>query len=1203
MNHRTELFAFSRNTVLRAGAGTGKTEALATLYLHLVGGLADPDVWPKQGVPPERIVALTFTEKAASEMRDRIAEAVGILSFETLPDGLQADDRAVRERVARAWGLSRGLGPAVVNRVLALADSAVMQGRLLPAPEVWQRVGFALGAARIGTFHGFAAGLLRSSALDLELDPAFRVIEQEESDRLLRQSVVEALSRAARRDQRAVSELLAMTAGLDPAGEHGLVARLAGIVRALDDAGHGDKLGVRPVLDAAPVDMSVAVDTLVRFARACETVPSLMGDGTAARAMRLAEEIAALNDLESVERARRCVDLFVTYRLPAPHRTRRIEGIASEARAVCEALRNRCLAVLSLYLAEHARDVIVDARRTFREHKRRNSALDFSDLMNVLRDALQERVHVRRAWKHRFDAILVDEFQDTNRVQRDLLYLLRERRDGERLANDEERRSLTARDLEPSGLFLVGDAKQSIYAFRGADVSVFLETERDIVSAGGVSLELTESYRSLDEVIEAVNPVTEALLGAGLIAHAESMYDRRRDALVALVRGDGRTRMELMQVPGDTAEQVRRAEAEAIARRIRSLVDATEVFPEGWRVPRYDDIAVLVPSWSHVDVLRDALRDHGIPHALLGGPGFWERREVDDLVVLLRFVADPDDKLALASVLRGPLVGLSDAALAKLMSRPSTLDDVLDPPAWLRASLDPDDRERLDEARPTLRRLVRFGSTLGPEGVLRLVLSERAYAAVLATLPFGAQRVANVDKLVGLAAAAQRRGGDDSTLAGFVRYVDRMRAAAQHETDANVSDVAAGAVQVLSVHAAKGLEWPIVFVAQTSRRRRSHAERLVLDAHGRVMALPMGFSAPQDFQDLRRDAHAAEEDDQRRLLYVALTRARDLVVVSGPVDDGEGEWRTLSKALLQQVPMSVLRLAPGEMGPAVPVRAMTEHQETARAEPEVLDSAVDPPRIPRRRMVMDFEALEDFARCPRRYFSLYELGLAEQLHGSGHCTEGLDAALREVLARMDLVRAGTEPEASVAAAVDALGSSVPRAILERARLLAHHVVRSTLGNVITRDGAVMARALPVAVSVGTGDETVVVQGRVDLVLRGSFLDREGVVVVRYVLGSRGTGGPEQDGLVLDGWRLALQRRFREAGISVPEVHTAVAFVHDEGASLRFVRKGCGAGEVERRVLELSRRLGDARMRGWWEGRAREHCDRLGCGFVSRCHGW
>ncbi len=1221
---RPRLFAFERNAVVRAGAGTGKTEALATVYLHLVGGLGSPAVWPRGGVPPERIVALTFTEKAAREMRERIAEAVDLLAADRLPRELESLDDGERRRAAVRWGGQRGLSAAVVARVTSLADSAVRHGRPLPGPEVWQRIAWSLGGARIGTFHGFAAGVLRRAAGDLGVDPAFTVIEHEDAERLLRGAALGALAAAAQHDVAAVVELMAAAGGIGERAERGLVTVIAGLVRTLDEDGlRADGLQVRAAVEPSDTRTWAASEVLSRFAEACETVAPLRADGTAGRVGELARVVEDFPALDSPERA---LERMRTLRgldgtLPGRHRTRKLEPLAEEAREAVRALLQDAVAVVSARLAEVARGVVADTQRRYERAKSQRAALDFADLMRRLRDGLRDRTSLRREWKARFDAVLVDEFQDTNRVQRDLLYLLRERRDVERpLAPGQ---TLTAGELEPTGLLVVGDAKQSIYAFRGAEVAVFLATERELSAAGGERLELTDSFRAVDTLVAAVNPVTEALLGG---VTAEGLYDRARDALTAVATGDGRVRAELLLVTDGRADTRRRAEAEAIARRITELAVEPALAPApgtatatgagdlAWRAPRMDEIAILVPSWSHLEPIKRALKARGIPYALRGGPGFWDRREVDDLVVLLRFVADPSDRLSLAAVLRGPLVGLTDAGLGHLFARSAGLEDLLDPPAGLRAALCAEDRARLDEARPALRRLVRFGPSLGPCGVLRQALAERAFAAVLAGMPFGAQRVANVDKLLGIAAAAEQRGGDEADLGGFVQYVDRMREAAQRESEADLEEAATGSVQVMSIHAAKGLEWPVVFVAQTARRPVARADRVLLDADRRLVVLPGGVDAPDAFRALRKGAHAAEDDDARRLLYVALTRARDLLVVTGPEEDGEGEWPLLRDALRREAPSRVRVAAPGDVLPPVPVRARAEAlgpaipiAEVEAAVEPVVAAAVGPGGVseavrPRRRLALAGEALQDFGWCPRRFHARHELGLRE--HGAA-ASEALAGAeiVRRVLAVVDLAALAREPEAAFARACAAAGARALGASADAAALAVRRFADSAVGAAVAADPTVvMARGLAYAVALADGDAEAVVTGRVDLVLRGEALGMRGVVVLRYGLpparDDRAYAAPDAE-VELELARHALARRLAEAGEAV-EVHAAVLSLGERGG-IEWVRSPREPGMAER-VGEVVRGIHRARAEGRWEGRARYACEALGCGFIPRCHG-
>jgi ATP-dependent helicase/nuclease subunit A len=1191
MTDRAALFSFSKNTLLRAGAGTGKTEALATLYLHLVGGLCDPEVWPKQGVLSERVVALTFTEKAAVEMRERIAEAVRALSYENAPAGIDSTDPRARERAAKQWASARGLDRAATARLMSLGESAARQGRAMPDRATWQRVGFALGNARIGTFHGFAAGVLRAAALDLGIDPTFRVSEQEEADRLLRESVTEALSSAARAELDAVADLMAAAGGLDPEGDRGVVVRFVSMVHALDEAGVSDDEVLHgPVLDATPPQPFIAADAIERFARACEGASALANEHWPARLLKLAKALSELGVVDDPRRARACVALLRATPLPSKNRTRSIETEARAARAVIESLHDAALAVHSAWLGRAARGVLVDARARFRAAKKRRHVLDFADLLRRLRDAMRDDPRTRRAWKRRFDAVLVDEFQDTNRLQRDLLYLLRERKDAEHQPRVPE-----ASELEPSGLLLVGDAKQSIYAFRSADVGVFLETERDLVHAGGVSQELVESHRSVDAVLDAINPAAEALLGAGLTAHGERIYDSARDALVAEAAGDGEARVELIFVSGETADEIRELEAQAIARRIKKLVDPFARHAPGWRAPRLDEIAVLVPTWSHTEPVKKALQREGVPYAQLGGPGFWERREVDDLIALLRLVADPADRLALASVLRGPLVALSDAALAHVLGRNTTLDDALDPPAATRDALDDDDRARLDEARPSIKRLVRGGGSLPPDEVLRIALAERNFAAVLAALPFGAQRAANVDKLVGLAQDAARRGGEDGSVAGFVRYVDRMRAAAEHETEVDVADVSSGAVQLLSIHAAKGLEWPVVFVAQTSRRRKIHAERVLVDARKRVVALPADYDAPPAFQELRRDAHASEEDDQRRLLYVALTRARDLAIVSGPASEGDGEWRTLSTALMRLAPTNVRVIKPGLDGPSIGVRAGTAAGVTQGA----LAVAAEPPSQPERRrsasLAIHAEALTEFSRCPRRYAFRYELGAVEQRAPGAPARQRVEDLVRALL-RAALPCIAGEEGAAVHSALAAEGED-DALVREHAAKIARAALVMSVGRALSQEGALSATGLASALQIQGESQTLSIECAADIVARADALDGpEGAIALVRVALDGTTQDPSWWREELESARLALASRLGDA----TPVRSAVWLVGPERSSVHWLDE-CDTDRARAQLAEAGARYASTRDSGEWPGRQRSLCERVRCGFVGRCH--
>lgn len=1199
---RQKIFAFERNTIVRAGAGTGKTEALATVYLHLIGGLSSPAVWPAAGVAPEKLVALTFTEKAAREMRERISDAVALLTTESLPVELGDRRPEARANAARRWGSSRGVSPAVVARVLALADSAHANGRALPHPVHWQQVAWKLGTAHIGTFHSFAAKVLRRTALSLDLDPGFTVLDTHDADRLLRDASLSALARYASRDVTAVVELMASAGGLGERDDQGLVDTVSSLVRRVEESGESaDHLGVATACEPEGFQSFIAAEVFARFAAGCDTVKSLRADGTSARMVELARAVEAMPTVhgarESLERLRA---LQALPKLPSRNRTRRLRELAQEAHEALAGLKSDAIAEVSRHLGEAARTIVATAQRSYEASKRKRSAVDYSDLMRLLRDALRDRAPLRRELKARYDALFVDEFQDTNKVQRDLLYLLRERRDAERTLAPGQ--SLGASELEPQGLLLVGDAKQSIYAFRGAEVSVFIEAERELEAVGGDRVDLTVSYRAVDTVVEVVNKVTGAVLAPGAVT-VSGLYTPERDALVATETGDETPRVELLLVEGGRADAVRKSEAEAIAERIAILSKGTDYAPR-WRPPRMDEIAILVPSWSQVEPIERALQSRAIPYALRGGPGFWQRQEIDDLVTLLRFVSNPSDRLSLAAVLRGPLVGLTDAALARLFLGGAGYESVLDPPASVRSALCDADRDRLDEARPTLRRLVRFGPSLGPEGVLRQCLVERGYTAVLARLSFGAQRVANVDKLIGLAAAAEQNGGEDSRLAGFVEYIERARSAARRESDAIVEETTSGSVTLMSIHAAKGLEWPVVFVAQTSRRRLPRTERVILARGDTFIVAPGGVEIPERFQSLRQEAFTSEYDDQRRLVYVALTRARDLLVVSGPDGSGDGTWKLLHDTLRHTRPERVRVIRPGEISLAPTVSVRTRSDETARTPTQ---DTVTAGAVSHQRLAITSGALQDLAWCRRRFHALQHLGSTEHLGVNGTHSDALKL-VRTVLTTSSFARVERSPTECVKSVVSAGFGDYGTAVTSLAVTMLERFAQTSLARSLAAHPEwVVGRGVPWALALGA----VTVTGEIELLIDANALGKDGFAVIE--LSAFGEiDGPESRGgvtAVEAHLQLALACRALRARIESESENSG-------GVTVKAARLTLGEDGparvcevllaedtlVEARVDELALALERAQATGRWEPRPRWTCEALRCGLLQRCYG-
>ncbi len=503
--------------------------------------------------------------------------------------------------------------------------------------------------------------------------------------------------------------------------------------------------------------------------------------------------------------------------------------------------------------------LLVGYGEAYEQRKHERAALDFDDLeLRALR--LLEQPPVRARWMERFDMLMVDEFQDTNRRQLALL-----------------------RAIEGENLFTVGDEWQSIYGFRHADVEVFRQREGEM-SCRGASLALTRNFRSRPGIIEVVNTVFSARFGERFTALSAAREPAPgTDAAVEMLITDTRgwdledAGEGLAPEAAGQAPAWRQAEARLLAGRLRALVDQERARP--------GEIAVLLRSMTDVSLYESALRQRGLPTSSASAD-IWQAIEVQDAICGLRALANPLDELALHGVLAGPRVGLHADALWQLAR--AGRDEGGGRGLWrgvCRTVASPEGLQMLtpDERR----RLARFHARFVEE---RRRAGEQTLAALVllvssGTQPSGEQaaRPAAIDTLQRLAEDFEALEGRD--LRGFVEHLEqlaRTRAVIGAGTPAGESE----AVRLMSIHAAKGLEFPVVCVADLGRSGSGREAPHLLVEEDRVgLRLPLlDGSGPEelfDYADLLRERSQAEEQEEDRILYVAMTRAREVLLLSG----------------------------------------------------------------------------------------------------------------------------------------------------------------------------------------------------------------------------------------------------------------------------------------------------------------------------------
>jgi ATP-dependent helicase/nuclease subunit A len=949
--------------LVTANAGSGKT---AVMVRRIRAAVAE------DGVPPGRILAITFTEKAAAELRERARAELG-----------------------------------------AATGAAGLEG------------------AWISTIHGFCARILRAHALDAGIDPSARVLEEAEARRLEAGAFAAAQAAWAERHGAPAVELAA-------AYEH---FELEKAIRAVHDVlrSRGERA---PRLSASPAAPDPAP---LRAALAAAAPP-------AARELALCGDGAAL--AETLRRVERCIELLEDDEaMPSPvelgglgpfRKIKAHEGAAyvayAEALAAYRDARAAALALPALALLD---DLLAEHGARYAAAKRERGTLDFADL-ELETDALLERDPALRArLQARFDHVMVDEFQDTNPLQARIL---------DRIA--------------PGRLVAVGDARQSIYGFRHADLRQF-ERRRTALSARDRERPLSTSFRSRAEILDVVNRCFHDQLGEGF----PPLLAGRDDA--AGEPGES-PRVELLLVDrdgfgGDGEDQgaaAREHEARAVARRVVDLLD---------RGTKRGEVVLLFRSTGALPVFEAALADEGVPTYVVAGRGYWSSPPVRDLVAWLAVLANPRDERRLVTVLASPLCGVSSdalAILARARRRPKRpLWDVVagvadpEPPAWAEG-LTTDDRDRLRALTELVRAERRAAERLPLDELLERALEATGYDLALLRRPGGRRGMANVRKLLRLAAEHAASAGHD--LRGFVDRADRLSResdGADLEAEAPVEGEAVDAVRLMTIHRAKGLEFGAVVVADLGRRGPNGRPFLLVGEDGRVGLRLALLGEDQkvdalDYRALTSEAALAEDAEERRLLYVAMTRAREHLVLSGGA--ALGRWREhrpggpaiqwLAPLLLGAAPGPAMAQAGGgvaeETWDGRPARVRWEvvtapaqgalaleaaglldatadgagTEPMVRAAVAVARAPEPPPPAPSR---LSYTQLHDHERCGYRFYLERELGLPRVAEPEGPSPSpgepgALPAATRGTIAHALLEKLDPVPEPAPPSAEDVL---------------------------------------------------------------------------------------------------------------------------------------------------------------------------------------
>ena len=1183
------------NLALRSGAGCGKTFVLARRFVELLRSRAEADN------PLSRLVALTFTEKAAMEMSAR-----------------------VRAMLAEAAAGARGPRRATLQRWLD------------ELPE-----------ARISTIHGFCAGLLRSRAVEAGIDPNFAVCADELlAEQMVSEAVEQAVLAAVEAERADAAELLA---GLS----FNQVASLVGLL-----------VGRR-----TDCDLPACADADATFAKWQELLEAGRGEWLA----ELAEDAEIRQELKSLARwpcghqtdrlALFCqeqlgiirailadptaatVEMFAALRpKPGGIGSRKVWGpdnirdVRGRLKSLISKVREYGLFVEDLgeadrsaarQLAALAR-LAMEADAIYAQEKRRRGLLDFTDLLDCTERLLAGNDAVRAALGGQIDQLLIDECQDTNAFQLRLLGRLVDLPAGG--------------GAPPDGrLFVVGDAQQSIYRFRGAQVEVFAGLCGRL-GPDGQEL-LSTSFRTHDAGIAFINHLFGPLMGADYAAIEAHRKDAPPQASVEVLLAAGSE-----AEPLGSADAAAKAQAAATAERIRRMLDERERLvwdaeAGSWRPVACGDVAILLARMTKSLDYERELQRRGIPYYVVAGTGFFQQQEVFDVLNALAAVDNPADDVALFGALRSSLFGLDDNTLMHVAESCRPPYHAALPAAGLAERLGPERHEALHFAAELIGRLHARKDAVGIDELLAELLDETGYEATLLSQFQGRRMLGNVRRVVerGRIAAA-----DGLSLADFIAQMQELVLSESRYEQAAVAGEYENVVRVMTIHKAKGLEFPVVILPDLNAGHRGPTGRcLIRSDWGPTVKLAAAdgdaeeADEPLSYRLARRLEARAERREDLRKLYVAATRHQDHLILVGadlrtredrfaPADsylaqmdevleiraalaDGRCELPyadgRYAAALARVVPAPAAGSPAGQPAGQKLLRSADSAAGLARSIIQAAGPAGELPRVgplpaETGQVEIAVTALNDFEKCPMLYRWRYELRVPAEpappaaegapRPGGSHldaatigtlyhrCMELLDFAAPQDAAALIRQAAGEmelDEHAELATLADELGRAMGR--------LRRHELWGRLAS---------ARQLFRELDFVMDCPPAVLRGQIDLLCQ----DPDGAWHVVDYKSDR--VGPEAIEAHARGYELQLLVYAAAAGrhLGAPPAGAELYFLRP-AATWSFQVTPDALGAVEGRAASLARELISARRGGRFARRQGRWC--ASCPYGSLCEGW
>lgn len=901
------------NVSLLAGAGSGKTYVLMKRFVQILRA----DI----SVNPTNIVAITFTRKAADEIKGRVRQAVG-----ECVEQAQTDLERLR----------------------------------------WQEHLQKVESAPISTIHSLCSRILRDNPVETQLDPEFTILEDFEAQDFFKKTLQQYL-------RKNIKENAALRRLVQTYGVNSFVNQVTALGDKLSELVREDNLA-EPYLKAKE-ELPALQQKL--FAAVREVIEAREALGAKTKGRQTLTEAAGLLD----EMQKQLLAPEPDCSLLDASGVVKVSGKALAAELTN--LKNLRQELNHVILNAKGCDLVQDWLAVLQEfyaclsaRKQENNVLFNDDLDLLAIEHLQKNEALRQKYQERYKYIMVDEFQDTNERQRQLIYLLC----GNKLDNT-------------NNLFIVGDVKQSIYRFRHADVSVFNRVKEDIAQNAGQNLGMKTNFRSTQSIVESCNTAFCQLMD---LPKEEICLEHHEGA------NTGGAKVCLLQVPYKSKdddlgakEDKWQKEAEAIAAYLQQELPKVEP-----QLRPGASKAILLRAMTHCEILRQTLQGYGINCVVVKGKGFYEQQEVLDILNLLAALHNRYASLELAGALRSNYFGLDDATLTQLFWQTEN-----DKPLWdvlqavgsgeLQMNLQPEQQALAMHAAERLRSLRQAAALMALPELFAQLWDELKPEFVLSQQENGPSKLANVKKLRRL--AQQYCQTKQASLAEWLQNVKDLRASSSKEPAATVQ--ADDALQIMTIHNSKGLEFDLVILPQLDKSVKGDTASIkYLPGKEGEQGL-LGIKVPDKEMQLQnsgvyelakaRDSEL-EEEESRRLLYVAMTRAQKQLLMVGTVAEeklpeaviglpsAKGWWQQLQAVYeadweKQESSCTWVRLlSASDLSPAV-----AQQGEQQQLVLEALALAPLPAYAACGRTCFTASALQTYLHCQRQYYYQQVLAVPE----------------------------------------------------------------------------------------------------------------------------------------------------------------------------------------------------------------------------------